>query len=404
MNRRRFLARGATMLLAGSATMADARVATAGDSRAATRAITLFLCGDVMTGRGIDQILRHPSRPDLYEPYVTSALDYVALAERGGAPLPRRVDPAYVWGDALRILAEVRPDARIVNLETAVTAHDTPWPGKAIQYRMHPANVDCLTVAALDCCVLANNHVMDWGREGLAETLATLHGAGLRSAGAGRNLQEAAAPAVIDVAGKGRVLVFAYGTRSAGIPGAWAANHRRSGVNLLDDLSPSGADAVTRHVRGFKRDGDVVVMSLHWGGNWGYAIHRDERRFAQALVDAGAVDVLHGHSSHHPRGIEVRGDKPILYGCGDFLDDYEGIGGHEAYRGELACMYFPTLDAATGRLRSFAIAPTRIARFRVNRASEADADWIAGVLGREGRELGTRVGRRDGDLCALAWT
>ena len=404
MNRRRFLARGATMLLSGSATMATARAATSGDSRDAMRTITLFLCGDVMTGRGIDQILRHPSRPELYEPSVTSALDYVALAERGRAPLPRRVDPAYVWGDALRILGEVRPDARIVNLETAVTAHDTPWPGKVIQYRMHPANVDCLTAAALDCCALANNHVMDWGREGLAETLATLHGAGLRTAGAGRNLQEAAAPAVIDVAGKGRVLVFAYGMRSAGIPGAWAANHRRSGVNLLDDLSPSGADAVTRHVRGFKRDGDVVVMSLHWGGNWGYAIRPDERRFAQALIDAGAVDVLHGHSSHHPRGIEVRGDKPILYGCGDFLDDYEGIGGHEAYRGELGCMYFPTIDAATGRLRSFAIAPTRIARFRVNRASEADAGWIASVLDREGRELGTRVGRRDGDLFALAWT
>jgi len=408
MKRRRFLAHGAAILSAAPLGRPMSAVArTGGESRdgrrEALRTITLFLCGDLMTGRGIDQILRHPSRPQLYEPYVDSALEYVALAERGRAPLPRGVDPAYIWGDALRILAEVRPDARIVNLETAVTAHDTPWPGKGIQYRMHPANVNCLTAAALDCCVLANNHVMDWGREGLAETLATLHGAGLRTAGAGRDLREAVAPAVIDVADKGRVLVFAYGTRSSGIPADWAAGPRRPGVNLLDDLSPRGAEAVTRHVQAFRRDGDVVVLALHWGGNWGYAIRRDERRFAQSLLDGGAVDVLHGHSSHHPKGIEVHRERTILYGCGDFLDDYEGIGGHEAYRGDLGAMYFPVLDAATGRLLSFTMAATRIERFRVNRASDADAAWLATVLDREGRQLGTRVERREGNVLALAW-
>jgi poly-gamma-glutamate synthesis protein (capsule biosynthesis protein) len=364
--------------------------------------VTLFLCGDVMTGRGIDQILLHPSPPELYEHYATSALDYVALAERASGPLPRRVEPAYIWGEALAILNTIKPDARIVNLETAVTTSDAPWPGKGIHYRMHPANVDCLAAASLDCCALANNHVMDWGREGLAETLATLHAAGLRTAGAGRDLDEAAAPATIDVAGKGRVLVFAYGMRTSGIPAAWAAGRGRPGVNLLEELTPHAADAVTRHVNAHRRRGDVVVVSLHWGGNWGYPIRGDERRFAQSLLASGAVDVLHGHSSHHPKGIEVHGGRPIIYGCGDFVDDYEGIGGYEAYRGDLGLMYFPRLDAATGRLMSFTMAPTRIGRFRVNRATEAEAAWMADTLGRESRALGSRVERR-GDRLSLAW-
>jgi poly-gamma-glutamate capsule biosynthesis protein CapA/YwtB (metallophosphatase superfamily) len=363
--------------------------------------ITLFLCGDVMTGRGIDQILRRPSRAKLYEHCAGSALDYVALAERASGALPRHVDPTYVWGDALPILDAVGPDARIVNLETAVTTSDVPWPGKGIHYRMHPANVDCLA-AAVDCCVLANNHVLDWGREGLAETLATLRGAGLWTAGAGRDLDEAAAPATIDIPGKGRVLVFAYGLGTSGIPAAWAAGRGCSGVNLLDDLSPHAADAVARQVSAHRQPGDVVVASVHWGGNWGYAIRGDERRFAQSLIASGAVDVLHGHSSHHPKGIEVHGGRPIVYGCGDFIDDYEGIGGYEAYRGDLGLMYFPRLDAATGRLVSFTMAPTRIGRFRVNRATEAEAAWIADTLTREGRPLGTRLTRR-GDRLALAW-
>ena len=156
--------------------------------------VTLFLCGDVMTGRGIDQILRHPSKPDLYEPYMRSALGYVELAERATGPIARPVDWSYIWGDALSELDRVRPGARIVNLETALTASNDAWPGKGIHYRMHPANVGCLAAARLDCCSLANNHVMDWGRSGLLETLATLRGVGIRTAGAGGDADQAAAP------------------------------------------------------------------------------------------------------------------------------------------------------------------------------------------------------------------
>jgi len=98
----------------------------------------LFLCGDVMTGRGIDQILPHPGDPALHASYMRSARGYVALAEGETGPLPRAAPFDHVWGDALAELAHVAPAARIANLETAITDGGEPWSGKGIHYRMPP--------------------------------------------------------------------------------------------------------------------------------------------------------------------------------------------------------------------------------------------------------------------------
>jgi len=356
-----------------------------------------------MTGRGIDQILPHPSTPHLFESCMRSATAYVALAERERGPIPRRVDPAYIWGDALAELARVGTDARIVNLETAVTVAEDAWPGKDVHYRMHPANVPCLTAAGIDCCVLANNHVLDWGPGGLLETVETLHNAGIQTAGAGRNDGEAAAPALVELPSTGRVLVFAFGTESSGVGRDWAAGRGRPGVNRLDDLSGKSADAVARQVGTVKRPGDVVVASMHWGSNWGFGIPREQRTFARRLIDVAGVDVVHGHSSHHVKGIEVHRDRLILYGCGDFLTDYEGISGYDEFRDDLGLMYFPTLDVASGRLVRVALTSTQIRRFRVNRASEAGTQWLLDTLNREGRGLGTRVHAQADGTFLLAW-
>lgn len=83
--------------------------------------ITMFLCGDVMTERGIDQILPGAGTPELHEDYVSDALTYVELAEKANGPIPRPVDFGYIWGDALAELKRRALDVRIVNLETSVT-------------------------------------------------------------------------------------------------------------------------------------------------------------------------------------------------------------------------------------------------------------------------------------------
>ncbi len=355
-----------------------------------------------MTGRGIDQVLHRPSIPHLYEQYMRSALGYVELAERVNGPIPRPVSPSYIWGDALEEFELASPDARIVNLETSVTTSED-WVSKGINYRMHPANVACLTAAGIDCCVLANNHVLDWGESGLLETLDTLHKARLKTAGAGRNLAGAQAPAVMEIAGRARVLVFAFGAASSGIPRDWAATERRPGVDLLPDFSDAAVRRIAGRVLAAKRPRDIAVASIHWGPNWGYRIPPAHRQFARKLVDEAAVDIVHGHSSHHPLGIEVYNGKPILYGCGDFLNDYEGIGGQEEFRGHLALMYFPQMDPSNGKLLRFAMRPFEMKRFRLQRASPGDARWLRDTLHRECERLGATVALEPDGTLRLGW-
>lgn len=365
--------------------------------------VTLFLCGDVMTGRGIDQVLPTPSDPTLYEPWVKDARGYVALAEELHGPVPAPVEFDYPWGDALAELDRSAPAARIVNLETAVTRSDTPWPDKGIHYRMHPANAPVLAVAGIDCSVLANNHVADWGLAGLEETLDVLDRAGIRTAGAGRNLQEAEAPAVLPVGGDRRVLVVGLGSVTSGIPEAWRATPSRPGILLLPEPPEAVVPRVAEVLDRVRKPGDLVVASIHWGGNWGYRVPAEQRALARRLVDEAGVSVVHGHSSHHVKGIEVYRGKLILYGCGDFLTDYEGIGGQEAYRGDLAVAYFPAMDPATGELLALDMVPFAARRFRLERAGPEDARWLADLLSREGEALGTsaEVGA-DGRL-TLRW-
>ena len=364
--------------------------------------IRLFLCGDVMTGRGIDQILAHPCDPAIHEGYLDSALDYVRLAEETNGPIPRRVEPSYIWGDALEVLERFQPDVRVVNLETAVTI-STDWLSKGINYRMNPANVDCLSAAHINCCGLANNHVFDWGAEGLLETLDTLRRAGIQTAGAGRSRAAAMAPAIFPLEGKGRVLVYALGMESSGVPVRWAAHPQGPGVDFLLDLSRHSAEWLARRVQSARRPGDIVVASLHWGPNWGYGIAPEEISFAHALVDSGMVDVVHGHSSHHPKGIEVYRDRLILYGCGDFINDYEGIHGNEEFRGSLGMMILPALEPGTGKLLRLQLVATQIKRFQVVRAPEADARWLCAVLNREGRDLDTSCCLAADNRLDVAW-
>jgi poly-gamma-glutamate synthesis protein (capsule biosynthesis protein) len=358
--------------------------------------VTLFLCGDVMLGRGVDQILAHRGDPALREAYVEDARSYVRLAESVHGPVPAPVPPSWPWGEALRVLDEAAPDARIVNLETSVTCGGTFAPDKEIHYRMHPANLPALAVARPDVTVLANNHVLDFGRTGLLETLDALARAGLRRAGAGRAADGAYAPATVPLPDGHRLLVFALGARSSGIPSGWAATAELPGVAYVPELSPAAADAVVRHIRRAGRAGDLTVVSVHWGSNWGFRVPREQVRFAHALVDGGA-DVVHGHSSHHPRPLEVYRDRLILYGCGDFVDDYEGISGYEEYRDDLRLAFLVSVEADGGRLAGLRMVPLRARRMRLEPASGADRAWLRTTLDRISGGVGVRL-ERDGSL------
>jgi poly-gamma-glutamate synthesis protein (capsule biosynthesis protein) len=362
--------------------------------------VTVFVCGDVMAGRGVDQILPYPGDPELREAYARDARAYVDLAERAHGPIPRPVSFGWPWGDALEILDDIAPDVRVINLETSITASAEFAPDKAIHYRMSPGNVGCLAAARPDACALANNHVLDFGRSGLADTLQALSGAGLRAVGAGPDSDTARRSAAVPVRGGGRVVIVSCGTACSGIPAGWAAAPGRPGVNRLPDLSPATADDLIGQVQAARRPGDIVVVSIHWGSNWGYGVDADQVRFARALIDGG-VDLVHGHSSHHPRPIEVFRGKLILYGCGDCIDDYEGITGHRAYRDDLRLLYFASVGAGTGQLTALRMAPMQARKMRLHQAPAADRQWLTAILDRISRDFGSRVDLRPDGMLAL---
>jgi poly-gamma-glutamate capsule biosynthesis protein CapA/YwtB (metallophosphatase superfamily) len=365
--------------------------------------LRLFLCGDVMTGRGIDQALPHPGNPNLYEPYVRDAREYVALAEKANGSIPRPLRVDYIWGEALRELERAGVDLRIANLETAITSSETPWLGKGIHYRMHPKNVGCLTSAKISACTLANNHVLDWGYDGLSETLKTLDAAGIAHAGAGSDAEEAMRPAVLDMAGNGRLFLFSFGSRTSGIPEDWRATSISPGVNLLDDLSEATAARVADQMRAHQQPGDLIIASIHWGSNWGYEIPRDQIVFAHRLIEEG-IAIVHGHSSHHTKAIEVFKGRLILYGCGDFVTDYEGISGYEMFRGDLALMYLIELDSNNRELVAARLVPMRMRRFRLERASVADAEWLCNRLNEIGKPFKTGAKLEKDSSLMLEWT
>jgi poly-gamma-glutamate capsule biosynthesis protein CapA/YwtB (metallophosphatase superfamily) len=362
----------------------------------------LFLCGDVMTGRGIDQALSHPVTPVLYEPYVHDAREYIALAERAHGSIPRPLSFDYIWGDALQELDRASVDFRIVNLETAITSAEKPWPDKAVNYRMHPQNIGSLCAAHIDACALANNHVLDWGYDGLSETLQTIDATGIAHSGAGNDAEQARKPAVLSTDATSRVLLFSSGSTTSGIPEDWKATSISPGVNLLEDLSEATAARVCDQMRAYQRPGDLIIASIHWGSNWGYEIPREQIAFAHRLIEEG-VAIVHGHSSHHVKAIEVFRDQLILYGCGDFLTDYEGITGYEAFRGDLALMYFVELDPSNGKLISARLVPMQMRRFRLERVSAADAEWLCNLLSGLGERFGTTLRLEEDSSLTLEW-
>lgn len=363
--------------------------------------LRLLLMGDVMTGRGIDQILPEPVDPAIHEPAMESALGYVELAEAVSGPIPRPVPWSYVWGDLLAELAQRPPHLRIANLETTVTRSER-WLAKGINYRMSPGNLPVLRSIGLDAVALANNHVLDWGAEGLLETLERLHAAGIATAGVGRDLEEAGAPAVLAVPGGGRLLLFAVAHGSSGVPEDWAAGPGRPGVALLPDLGAAVLAELSARIAAARRPGDRVILSIHWGSNWGYAVSEAQRRFARGLVERAGVDLVFGHSSHHPRPVEIRSGRAIVYGAGDVLNDYEGIGGYEAFHPDLVLAHLPTLDRRDGTLVAYEARPLRIRRFRLERAAPEDAARLARILDRESRPFGTAVRLEAGRLVIAA--
>jgi poly-gamma-glutamate capsule biosynthesis protein CapA/YwtB (metallophosphatase superfamily) len=290
----------------------------------------------------------------------------------------RRHPPEFPWGDTLPLLR--RADVLVGNLEFVLAAGGRPWPGKVFHFRADPAAVASLETAGFALVSVANNHVLDFGVAAALESLATLAGRDIRFAGAGPDLDAARALAVVARDGLS-IGMIAFTDNEPD----WAAGPAAPGVHHapVDPRDPRAAailDAVARA----KADVDLLIASAHWGGNWGADVPRSHRAFARALVEAGA-DVVFGHSPHIVRGIEVIRGRPVLYGTGDFVDDYAV---DPVERNDRSFVFVLRTEGATPvELR---LHPTEIESCRV-RLARGHAREAADVMARRCAALGTRA-------------
>ncbi len=226
-----------------------------------------------------------------------------------------REKPSYPWGDMLPLLRKA--DARICNLECVISDKGEPSYPKGFHFRSDPKNVSVLEAARIDFVSLANNHVLDYGDQALVHMLRLLDDRGVKHAGAGANGKEATRPAVLKV----RNVAIGFVAFTDNEP-SWKATDTRPGVFYVPvDPNDIRARKLFKLVEGLNGLVDVVVVSAHWGPNWGYAPPPGHQPFAHALIDAGA-DVIFGHSGHVVRGVEIYKGRPIMYCAGDFIDDY----------------------------------------------------------------------------------
>lgn len=291
-----------------------------------------------------------------------------------------KLPPAWPWGDTLEVFKDA--DLRVCNLECAVTDRGEPWSEtfKVFHFRTDAKNVASLARAGVDLVSLANNHVLDFGYEGLEETIRNLDRARILHAGAGVDLEAASSAAEFTAAGmSGAFLAFTDNE-----PG-WAAAADKPGVCYLpaDPEDPAAVEFLARVSDAKARTGFVIV-SAHWGPNWGRRPVPSHPLLARALVEAGA-DVVFGHSCHVFQGVEFYRGRPIIYSAGDFVDDYAV---DEVERNDESFMY--TVVVEDGRVEALELRPTVIDDFQANLAPGARGERMAEKVSRLSGEFGTR--------------
>jgi poly-gamma-glutamate synthesis protein (capsule biosynthesis protein) len=329
--------------------------------------LTLFLAGDVMLGRGIDQILKYKNDPELFESFIKDARYYIPETMKNFSEKEKYVGPDYVWGDLLSVRLFQISNLRIINLETSITISKDKQ-NKSVLYKMHPNNIDVLKVAGINYCHMANNHVMDWGVSGLRQTINTLTKNGIRFGGIGSNPKMAKMPTVFEI-NQQKIYIFSYGDVDSGIPISWKTN--KHGVNVITTANNDTHVEIANEINQLAYDADFIIISIHWGSNWGYDIPAHHRRFAYYLIDNANVDLIHGHSSHHFRPVEIYHGKLILYGCGDLINDYEIIDNWErdAYLSWASIAYFPKYDMMTKKIVGLTLVPFKIKNMKLELSS-----------------------------------
>jgi poly-gamma-glutamate capsule biosynthesis protein CapA/YwtB (metallophosphatase superfamily) len=314
--------------------------------------ITVALAGDTMLGRGV--------------------ADEIAASGPHGL----------FSGGVREVFAEA--DLAVLNLECCVSERGRRWdaPGKPFHFRAPPAAIEALADLGVDCVTLANNHALDFGPDALTDTLDLLERAGIQSAGAGADLDEAREPVVLEAGG---VRVAVVGVTDH--PPDFAAGAGRPGVAFAD-LERRVPAFLPDRIRRLRNEHDAVLVLPHWGPNMIEEPLPHVRRAARALVDAGAT-LIAGSSAHVFHGVAW----PVVFDMGDFIDDYAV---DARLRNDLGLLFLITLDAG-GPSRIEAV-PLRLDFCFTALAEGADRAWIVDRFVRACAAFGTPVTVQDDRL------
>eukprot|EP01084_Bolivina_argentea_P282692 483955_1 len=361
--------------------------------------VRIFLTGDIMIGRGVDQILRYPSDPSLA--YTTkTAKFYITKAEEINGKFPSYETTSkneYIWGDLMQSLNHYNPDVKLINLETTITTSNDYFPERAVHYRMHPQNIYTLKTLETHTnnnnlvCNIANNHILDYGYNGLNETIKTLYNNNISYVGVGLNINDAWKPVIIALPSKNcRIFIFGCGTQSGYIPEQWTATNTKSGINMVNPYNHSKVyiQNIMKHIKKHvllyhKRDNmkNIIILTIHWGSHYAFQIEQDFITFAHVLIDYNeeneiGIDMIHGHSSHNIKGFEIYKNKAIFYGCGNFINDYEGRPSHSEFHKYLGFMYFVDLNVNNGNVNNVFLKGTHIKQFSITYAKDEYLMWL----------------------------
>ncbi len=248
----------------------------------------------------------------------------VMIAAGFDGPIRRGVDPFARLAPVFR-----RADLVFANLEGPLTDRGTRVEDKTYTFRTPPARIALLQHAGFAGFSLANNHMMDYGATGLADTVATLDRAGIAHAGAGVDLDAARSPAVFRVNG----LPIALLGYNMTFPRSYRATGTRPGT------APADRDQMVADVTAARARGAQVIVMLHWGNELSDDAVPPQRELAAALVRAGACLIVGAHP-HVPQGVERIGHAAVVYSLGDAV-----FGGHPL-KSKDSLLARATLDAA----------------------------------------------------------
>lgn len=313
--------------------------------------------------------------------YVLNSKKTVVVGFTGDVMLGRLVNQTissngydYPWGNVLPLLK--KNDFNIINLESTFTKSEKRV-FKVFNFKADPDKIKTLVDANISLVNLANNHCLDFNEEGLRETIQTLESNGIKYVGVGQDIIHAHTMQIFEKRNI-KIGVLGYTDNEPD----WAATSDKAGTNYI---KVGKTDQIESDIKAAKELVDILIISIHWGPN---KIERPTQEFidfAHKIIDSGA-DIIHGHSAHVVQGIELYKGKVILYGTGDFIDDY---------------MIYPDLhndhsflfriNLSKDRIHQIELIPVYISEMQVNLAKDDLAKKILNHMKKLSADFGTEI-------------